>query len=61
MKLFRRLMVRAMALTIICYPLMWVAAWALGRGPMPPYIVAVIAAPAAIVVSDDIDGEESRG
>ncbi len=58
MKLIRKLVVRAAVLTAICYPLMWVAAWALGRRPMSPYIVAVIAATAAIVVSDDLDGEK---
>ncbi len=61
MKLFRRLTVRAMALTVICYPIMVAISLTVGREPLPPYIVAAVAATAAIVVSDDIDGEESKG
>ena len=61
MKAFRRLTVRAMALTVICYPLLWAVALTVGREPLPPYIVAAVAATAAIVVSDDIDDEESKG
>ena len=57
MKLIRKLAVRAMALTAICYPLMWVASWAMGRKPLSLYVVAAIAAAVAIVVSDDLDGE----
>ena len=58
MKLFRRLTIRATTLAIICYPLMWIAAWALGRRPLAPCVVAAVAATTAIVVSDDLDGEK---
>lgn len=58
MKLIRKLAVRATTLAIICYPLMWVAAWALGRRPLAPCVVAAVAATAAIVVSDDLDGKK---
>ena len=57
MKLFRRLTVRAMALAVICYPLMWVVSWAMGRKPLRLCVVAAIAAAVAIVVSDDLDSE----
>ena len=57
MKLVRRLVVRATTLAIICYPLMWVAAWALGRRPLAPCVVAAAVTIATIAVSDDLDGE----
>ncbi len=63
MKLFRRLTVRAMALAVICYPLMWVVSWAMGRKPLAPCIVAVVSAIAVVFVSDDLfdDNSDSQG
>ena len=63
MKLIRKLAVRATTLAIICYPLMWVAAWALGRRPLAPCIVAVVSAIAVVFVSDDLfdDNSDSQG
>lgn len=58
MKLIRKLMVRTAGLTAICYPLMWLASWAMGRKPLSLCVVAAIAAAVAIVVSDDLDGEK---
>mgnify|MGYP000943296939 CR=1 FL=1 len=58
MKLIRKLAVRATVLAIICYPLMWVAAWALDRDPLAPCVVAAAATIATIVVSDDLDSEK---
>ena len=56
MKLIRKLVVRTAVLTAICYPLMWVASWAMGRKPLSLCVVAAIAATTAIVVSDDLEG-----
>lgn len=57
MKLIRKLAARATVLAVICYPLMWVVSWAMGRKPLRLCVVAAIAAAVAIVVSDDLDSE----
>jgi len=57
MKLIRKLAARATVLAIICYPLMWVTSWALGREPLGPCVVAAAVTIATIVVSDDLDSE----
>ncbi len=56
-----RLIKKGLILALICYPIMVAISLTVGREPLPPYIVAAVAATAAIVVSDDIDGEERRG